>query len=378
MQKIGVLGGMMDPIHLGHMRAALAALNEGLDRVLLAPCLTPAHRPQPQASPEDRLAMCRLAAQADPRLEVSDIELRDTTCYAVDTVRLLMERYPGARITWILGADKLQSLPRWYQAETLFSLCDFLVCPRPGYESSLQAPGLRLRVMDIPPLEASSGDVLDRIHALDDAAELLPRDVARYIALHGLYQPDYVPVLRQYGMGDKRLRHTLGVRDTAVELAAIHGVSMQAAALAAMLHDLAKPLPLQRMQALTQEYGLALPREITADGNLLHGPLAAAMAERELGIRNEAVLSAIACHTTGKRGMTALDKVLFIADAIEPNRADYPGLTEMRRLAKTDLTAAVLLSMRRTKEYVLARQLHFCSVTEQAMQELLEQKEEKA
>ena len=186
MQKIGVLGGMMDPIHWGHIRAALAALNAGLDRVLLSPCLTPAHRPQPLAPAADRLEMCRLAAQADPRLEASDVELRDTTCYAVDTVRLLRSRYPEAQITWILGADKLQSLPRWYQAETLFSLCDFLVCPRPGYESTLDVPGLRLRVMDVPPLEASSAEVIDRLHALNDAPELLPREVARYTALHAL------------------------------------------------------------------------------------------------------------------------------------------------------------------------------------------------
>ena len=82
------------------------------------------------------------------------------------------------------------------------------------------------------------------------------------------------------------------------------------------------------------------------------------------------VLSAIACHTTGKVGMTVLDKVLFIADAIEPNRADYPGLSEMRALVTADLDAAVLMSMRRTKEYVLARGLHFCSQTEQAMQDI--------
>lgn len=376
MQRIGVLGGMMDPIHWGHIRAAQAALREGLDRVLLAPCLTPAHRPQPIASAQDRLAMCALAAQADPRLEASDIELRDGVCYAVDTVRLLLERYPGARITWVLGADKLSGLPHWHQAEELFALCDFYVCPRPGYDTALSVPGLRLRVMDMPPLEASSGDALDRLHALDDAADLLPAEVARYIALHGLYQPDYVPVLRQYGMGDKRLAHTLGVRDTAVELACLHGASMQAAALAAMLHDLAKPLPLERMQALASQYALPLPQEILADGNLLHGPLAAAMAERELGVTDPRVLSAIACHTTGKSGMSTLDKVLFLADAIEPGRADYPGLQEMRRLARSDLTAAVLLSMRRTREYVLARHLHFCSQTELAMQDLIQQKEE--
>ena len=91
MQKIGVLGGMMDPIHSGHLHAAQAALKAGLDTVLLAPCLTPAHRPQPLASADDRLEMCRIAAREIPGLEASDIELRAETCYAVDTVRMLQE-----------------------------------------------------------------------------------------------------------------------------------------------------------------------------------------------------------------------------------------------------------------------------------------------
>ena len=68
MLKIGILGGMMDPIHHGHLRAARAALEAGLDRVLLAPCLTPAHRPAPLAPAEDRLEMCRIAAEDNPRL----------------------------------------------------------------------------------------------------------------------------------------------------------------------------------------------------------------------------------------------------------------------------------------------------------------------
>ena len=370
MQRIGVLGGMMDPIHSGHIHAALAALNAGLDRVLLAPCLTPAHRPQPQASAEHRLEMCRIAAQADARLEASDIELRDDTCYAADTVRLLQQRYPDAAITWIMGADKLPSLGHWREAESLFSLCDFFVCPRPGFDASLPVPGARIRVLADAAVEADSGKAVEALRALRDADGILPRPIARYIALNGLYQPDYMPALLRYGMGEKRVRHTLGVRQTAVELADRHGARMQAAGVAAMLHDIAKPLPLGDMQALAARYGLRLPEDIFSDGNLLHGPLAAAIAERELGVTDAEALSAIACHTTGRIGMTVLDKVLFIADAIEPGRSDYPGLAEMRALAQTDLDAAVLLSMRRTKEYVLSRGLRFCSRTEDAIQYL--------
>ena len=151
---------------------------------------------------------------------------------------------------------------------------------------------------------------------------------------------------------------------------------MQAAAVAAMLHDIAKPLPLKEMQALATRYGLDLDDETLTAGNLLHGPVAAAIAEHELGIEDPEVLSAIACHTAGKPGMTVLDKVLFIADAIEPNREDYPGLAEMRRLVETDLDGAVLLSMERTREYVLSRGLSFCGQTELAMRDLKKQKEE--
>lgn len=377
MQRIGVLGGMMDPIHSGHIHAALAALNAGLDRVLLAPCLTPAHRPQPRASAEQRLEMCRIAAEVDPRLAVSDVELRSDTCYAVDTVRLLMDQYPGAEIVWIMGADKLLSLPRWYQAETLFSLCTFFVCPRPGYDAAADVPGARIHPLPEAALDASSGQAVEQLRQLRDAKGLLPRKLARYIALQGLYQPDYLPVLRRYGMGDKRVRHTLGVRQTAVELADLYGARMQAAGVAAMLHDVAKPLPLEQMQALARQYSLELPQEILSDDNLLHGPVAAAIAEHALGVTDGEVLSAIACHTTGKPGMSALDKILFIADAIEPNRADYPGLEEMRRLAPRSLDDAVLLSMRRTKEYVLSRGLHFCSQTEAAMIDLEKHKEER-
>jgi len=377
MRRIGILGGMMDPVHRGHLAAAKAALAAGMDTVLLAPCLAPPHRPAPLAAAEHRLEMCRLAAQEDGRLEASDIDLRHETCYAADTARLLAKRYPGAELYWIIGADKLPGLSRWHEAEALFSLCQFLVCPRPGASDDIAVPGARVTRLDMQPIAASSGDAIQRLRALEDAPELLPKALARYIAQNGLYQPDYVPALRCYGMQDKRLQHTLGVRDTAVELASLHGASMQAAAVAAMLHDIAKPLPLAEMQRVVRGYGLALPEEVTRDANLLHGPAAAAIAENELGVTHPGVLSAIGCHTTGKPGMSILDKVIFIADAIEPNRRPYPGLEDMRRLARTDLDAAVLLSMRRTNEYVLSRGYHFCHQTELAM-EYLQQKEEKS
>ncbi len=375
MQTIGVLGGMFDPIHTGHIRAALAALDNGADRVLLAPCQTPAHRPSAAASAQQRLDMCRLAAQAHPGLEASDIELREETCYAVDTVRLLKRQYPGARICWIVGADKLATLPHWHKAGELFSLCEFWVCPRPGEDAHGSVPGAQLRVLPLPPMQASSGMVISALHAFSDAETLLPHDVARYIAANGLYQPDYAAFLAARGMSESRLAHTLGVRETAVALASWHGACMQRASVAAMLHDLAKPLPLSEMQKIARKYALTLPDDMLQDANLLHGPVAAAIAQHEMNVQDAEILSAIACHTTGKPGMSTLDQVLFIADAIEPNRRDYPGLSEMRALAAHNLKGAVLLSMQRTREYVLSQGHRFCPLTESAMLDLANKEE---
>ena len=120
---IGILGGMMDPVHIGHMNAARAALRAGMDTVLIAPCQSPAHRAAPAAAAEDRVAMCRLAAAKEKQIEISTVDLREGTCYTADTIRILEARYPGADLWWIIGADKLSTLPRWRDKEYLFTHC---------------------------------------------------------------------------------------------------------------------------------------------------------------------------------------------------------------------------------------------------------------
>ncbi len=369
MQKIGVLGGMFDPIHLGHLHVARCALDYGLDKVLFAPCQSPAHRPAAKADAHHRLEMCRIAAGNDARMEASDIDLREGPCYTAETIRLLQKRYPDAQFYWILGADKLPNLARWREAEALFSRCEFLVCPRPGFDAYHPVPGAKLHVLPATPFEASSGEAQKLLLQFDDALGLLPAAISRYIATNGLYQRDFE--LTRYSMQEKRLKHTLGVRETAVHLAQLHGARMQAASVAAMLHDIAKPLPLDEMQSLAQKYTLDLPKDILSDGNLLHGPVAAAIVKHEFGITDPEILSSISCHTTGKENMTILEMCVFLADAIEPTRRDYPGLSDMRALSQSDLSGAVLLSMQRTQEYVLSRGLHFCSRTEKAMQDII-------
>ena len=150
-------------------------------------------------------------------------------------------------------------------------------------------------------------------------------------------------------LSDKRYEHTINVKKMAVKLAKHYGTDPEQAALAALLHDAAKELPKDEMRAIMQahpEYaqgGEARPTPVW------HGICAAILARTEWGVTDEAVLSAIACHTAGKAGMTQLDKILYLADMTSAER-DWPGVEKLRKLEMKDLDAAMLAALRQQRE----------------------------
>lgn len=155
-------------------------------------------------------------------------------------------------------------------------------------------------------------------------------------------------------LSDKRYEHTINVKKMAVKLAKHYGTDPEQAALAALLHDAAKELPKDEMRAIMQahpEYaqgGEARPTPVW------HGICAAILARTEWGVTDEAVLSAIACHTAGKPGMTQLDKILYLADMTSAER-DWPGVEKLRKLELKDLDAAMLAALKQTNDFVLSQ-----------------------
>ena len=155
-------------------------------------------------------------------------------------------------------------------------------------------------------------------------------------------------------LSDKRYEHTINVKKMAVKLAKHYGTDPEQAALAALLHDAAKELPKDEMRAIMQahpEYaqgGEARPTPVW------HGICAAILARTEWGVTDEAVLSAIACHTAGKAGMTQLDKILYLADMTSAER-DWPGVEKLRKLELKDLDAAMLAALKQTNDFVLSQ-----------------------
>ncbi|MFC7684608.1 bis(5'-nucleosyl)-tetraphosphatase (symmetrical) YqeK [Ureibacillus sp. GCM10028918] len=140
-------------------------------------------------------------------------------------------------------------------------------------------------------------------------------------------------------MPEKRYIHTIGVMETAVHLASKYGEDCTAAETAAILHDIAKYADEDWMRTIVKDNGLDL-RLVEWGSEILHGPVGAWIAETEFNIKNDAILNAIRFHTTGRAGMTKLEKIIFIADMIEPNRK-FDGVEKLRKMAEEDLDLAM-------------------------------------
>ena len=155
-------------------------------------------------------------------------------------------------------------------------------------------------------------------------------------------------------LSDKRYEHTLNVKKMAVKLAKIYGEDEERAALAALLHDSAKEISKDEMRAIMRAHPELAEGGEERPTPVWHGICAAILARTEWGVTDEAVLSAIACHTAGKPGMTLLDKILYLADMTSAER-DWDGVEKLRRLELKDLDAAMLAALKQTNDFVLSQ-----------------------
>lgn len=367
-ERIGIMGGTFNPIHSGHIRMALEAQKAaGLDQVLVLPSGVPPHK-QGIAPAEDRWRMVCAACAQESALTPCRMELdREGTTYTVDTLSILREKYPRADFFYIIGTDSLMELHTWRRVDDLLKMCTFLVCPRVCKHSpeaqrqqlqDLTARGGRFQMLNMDVITVASTDIRAALQE-GGATPLLPVPVREYCAVKGLYgmsprisdAEQWLAMLFR-DLTVKRFAHTLAVADTARHLAQVHHLDVLKAEIAGLLHDCAKCLPLKDMQALAQDKQLTQDESLLESSALLHSVTGAYLAEHQYNVHDPEILSAIACHTTGKPGMTALDMTVYLADKIEPTRQSYPLLDMVRVMARLSLSRAITASMEGTASYV--------------------------
>lgn len=163
-------------------------------------------------------------------------------------------------------------------------------------------------------------------------------------------------------MPEKRYIHTLGVMATAMELAEIFGEDPKKAETAAIIHDVAKYADLDWMKqvVVTEQLDLEL---LHWNAEIMHGPVGAVVARDEFGVADEDILNAIRHHTTGRVGMSKLEKIVYVADMIEPNRK-FDGVERLRDIARVDLDAAMKACVCHTLSFLIAteQKIYPCSI----------------
>ncbi|MET3727719.1 putative HD superfamily hydrolase involved in NAD metabolism [Fictibacillus halophilus] len=170
---------------------------------------------------------------------------------------------------------------------------------------------------------------------------------------------------------EHRFIHTLGVEETSLALAKKYGVDQKKAETAAIFHDYAKFRPKEEMREIVRSKGLS--QDLLFYGNeVLHAPVGAYLVEREVGITDEDILSAIYYHTTGNGAMTTLEKVIFLADYIEPNR-QFPGVESVREMAENDLDQACLMAVKNTITFLMKQNQKIYPLTFEAYNGLLQE-----
>ena len=166
-------------------------------------------------------------------------------------------------------------------------------------------------------------------------------------------QRDKALTLVKAQLTEHRYQHTLGVVEAAVELAERFGVDREKAEMAAIFHDYAKFRPKEEMKEIIETQGMD-ENLLKYNAELWHAPVGAFLVKQEAGIEDEEVLSAIRFHTSGRPGMTQLEKVIYLADYIEPGR-HFPGVDEVRELAKLHLDQALISSIRNTVSFLMKK-----------------------
>jgi len=344
-KKIGVLGGSFDPVHYGHLILAEQVRSAaGLDAVMLIPAnISPFKLESEPAPGEDRLEMVKLAIEGRAGLLASDIEInRDGPSYTYDTLCSLEQRLgENSQLYFIAGADSLLSIEKWYRAGDLLAKFPVLIGKRSGMTESkeeLEAKakelgerfGADVRFLDIPELEISSSDIRMRFAEGRSVRFLLPDSVINYMNERRLYR-DLPKLLEEFARSrekETRFAHTQGVVKTAIELAERYGADPYKAEVAAWAHDAFRPA-----------------------GNLIHGDLAADALEMDFNVTDPEILDAVRYHTTGRPGMCLLEKVLKLADSLEPGRT-YPGVEELRASLTDDINSSLHNMMAHTRDYV--------------------------
>ena len=370
--KIGILGGTFDPVHNAHIMIAKQAYKQyKLDKVLFMPSPVPPHKVANNITDVNtRLKMLKVALSDYSYFEVSDFEVnRQGNVYTADTLKTLHKLNSDYEYYFIIGSDSLYTIDSWYKPQVIFDLATILVAKRndsslDDFEEKLailrEKYDARIFEINVNISEISS----TKIRMLNDKSKLseyVPEKLADYIIKNNIYgNLQHVKTYTNAEIADelkaslkeKRYIHTLNVADTACKMAQALGENPNKAYLAGLLHDAAKNNEDEKNIEICKKYNEKISKTEYANPYLLHGKAGACIAKYRYNISDPDIYNAIKYHTTGRSNMSLLEKIIFVADYIEPGRTKQKNLDIRRKLAYEDIDGTVYMILSDTLEYL--------------------------
>lgn len=353
--RIGIFGGSFDPVHKEHVQLARVAVRElGLDKLFIVPAGTPPHKAGKKlASARDRLEMCRIAFADLPQAEVDDWEIRqEGKSYTYLTCRRYAALYPKSRLYLLVGTDMFWDFFHWKEPDDILSRVTLAVCRRneepENISSEQEAFKARFsRTFEVIPYNGlpTSSTIVRACYALGkDVFVYLPAGVGEYIRKNGLYS---YPVIEKGLSLEKpsRAEHSCRVCLMAARNAARFHLDEEKVLLASALHDVAKNLPPDSPYLA----GFVPPNDVPMP--VMHQFSGAYVLEHAFGISDGEILNAVRYHTSGRAGMGALEKLVFLCDMLEEERA-FAGVEELRRVFEEDADECLYLCLKRQVEYL--------------------------
>ena len=347
---IGIFGGAFDPPHGEHVAIVKGLSEIGLfEKIVLLPSGNSPHKPflSPFAA---RKRMIEAAFSGIP-VEISDAEHSFFgKAYSSEILPLMKKDY--GEIGFIIGGDSLLAFRTWHEPREVLKVCPIFVVPR-GEES---VPALCAFASDLTEELGGSVTVLDSVRGEEASSSLLRAAIAlgeetkgllpcvKEIALEeGLYAEKRAMAEKvKASLPEKRWKHTCGVVLTGIKMAEAFGVDKEKAFVACLLHDCMK-------------YSEIVHAGVPADAvgtKVMHAFNGAEEAKIGFGVTDEDIINAVRYHTTGRANMSDLEKLVYLADVVEPNR-HYEGVEEIRAAAFRDLNEGFVLSLKRSYELLL-------------------------
>jgi len=285
-----------------------------------------------------RFIMTQNAFKDIKNAEVSDIEIySNDNNYTIDTIKKLQKKYPDAEFMLLVGNDMYETLDTWKESTELLKIV---------------TPVLLSRAV----INISSSELREML-PYRRGREFLDESNYAYIIKNRLYnaKPDWVWLREEAHsmLSPLRVPHVRACENEAVDLAKRWGVNVDDAREAAILHDITKKLDFSQNMCIIAKHGLSVSLLGSNEEKLLHSITGALMATSEFGV-SKTVAEAIKWHTTGKSGMSMLDKIIYIADYIESTR-DFPGVGDLRRLAYDNIDEAMITGLEMTVSDLNAR-----------------------